>query len=924
MKKKKIIILSLIVITILIVIFSSYSIFKDKEKTEAILAYFYDGENHNTLPKKDDGYVIDEMKCSKAVGTWDNNKWEAKINDIEGKFECNLSFKILNPYHKLTINPNGGTYNDSPGKYELYVMEGFNYEIFEPTRKGYTFKGWQMTGNNSYIRGRTLTMGLEDTEIKARWQINTYNVEIKDSDLCDGEYPVDYNTALDLCVPTKTGYTFAGWDITSGMLDGNSFIVDDKDAVVTAKWQINNYDYVVYHMQQGLNGDYVLKDIDTYSAEYQSEVSPETRTYTGFTSPNRKTIEIAIRDNEVNYQYTRNKYSLSIDPNNGEYSGSRNMQLYYEEQTELSIPTRVGYNFRGWDKTSGDVTDSIFTMDASDANLTAKWEAKKFIVTFDANGGSLSQTTKEVTYDSEYGQLATATRTGYNFLGWYTSASGGTKITSSSTVKITSNQTLYAHWQAKTFTVTFNANGGSVSTSSKTVTYDSTYGTLPTPTRTNYDFLGWYTDATNGTKVESTTTVKITSNQTLYAHWKLSTVTITYNANGGSVSPSSVDITVGGKISSLPTPTRSNYIFMGWYDSTSCTNKITTSTTFSTNKTIYAHWLSNNGVNFVKGLPSCYDDSLLTDGTSDNNLRYVGASPNNYVKFNNELWRIIGVMNNITNSSGTKQSLLKIMRNSPLGSYSWDSSEGAEQDVGMGINQWGPSGSYEGADLMRELNYDYLGNVIVGTDGYWYNGGSGRKNAAKPSTTINSTSQAMIENVVWNLGAPNNNNGTFIYDDSPGFNAPFIYNHERANTHGKMCSSYYGNCSDNVTRTSTWTGKVALIYPSDYLYATSGGGYTSRSACLNKIMDEWWQTDDCDSNDWITPVTNICRDLYHTLSPQGDDEIASHVYTIDECGSIHAQMASVDNLVNPVIHLKSTTKITGGSGSQSDPYILSQ
>ena len=126
---------------------------------------------------------------------------------------------------------------------------------------------------------------------------------------------------------------------------------------------------------------------------------------------------------------------------------------------------------------------------------------------------------KTVTYDSTYGTLPTATKTGYTFDGWYTSASGGTKIEATSKVSITSSQTLYAHWTASGYTVTFNANGGTVSTASKTVTYDSTYGTLPTATKSGHTFNGWYTSASGGTKIETTTKVTITSSQTLYAQW---------------------------------------------------------------------------------------------------------------------------------------------------------------------------------------------------------------------------------------------------------------------------------------------------------------------------------------------------------------------------------------------------------------------
>ena len=146
-----------------------------------------------------------------------------------------------------------------------------------------------------------------------------------------------------------------------------------------------------------------------------------------------------------------------------------------------------------------------------------------YTLTYDPRGGSACSS-KTVTYNTPYGTLCVPTRAGYTFTGWYTAASGGTQVTETTTVTNVDDHTIYAHWSANTYTVSFNANGGSTPTSSKSVTYDSTYGTLPTPSRTNYDFLGWYTAAEGGTQVTSGTTVKITSDQTLYAQWILALV----------------------------------------------------------------------------------------------------------------------------------------------------------------------------------------------------------------------------------------------------------------------------------------------------------------------------------------------------------------------------------------------------------------
>lgn len=147
-----------------------------------------------------------------------------------------------------------------------------------------------------------------------------------------------------------------------------------------------------------------------------------------------------------------------------------------------------------------------------------------FNVTFNANGGNVSQSTKTVIYGSTYGELPTPTRDNYVFDGWYTAASGGTKITSSTVFNSTNDVTLYAHWTPKKFTVTFNANGGSVSTSSKTLSYGDAIGTLPTPTRDYYTFNGWYTAASGGTKITTSTVFSGSSNVTVYAQWTQNSV----------------------------------------------------------------------------------------------------------------------------------------------------------------------------------------------------------------------------------------------------------------------------------------------------------------------------------------------------------------------------------------------------------------
>ena len=329
-------------------------------------------------------------------------------------------------------------------------------------------------------------------------------------------------------------------------------------------------------------------------------------------------------------------------------------------------------------------------------------------------------------------------------------------------------------------------------------------------------------------------------------------------------------------------------------------------------------------VSVISSLASV-ENSLVDDETTDHNIRYIGSNPNNYVQFNGELWRIIGVMNNIQTQGGIAQSLVKIKRAESLGNYSWDSSVDPNGNGGKGINQWGASGSYEGADLMRELNTDYLGNVTVGTNGKWYDGTDDSKSTDMPNSTISNDAQNMIESVVWNLGSPSNNNGTYDSnwaDSSTGVTAATSYVRERANTNGKTCSSG-DNCNDTVTRTSTWIGKVGLFYPSDYLYATAGGSTTSRSTCLGKPMYRWSDSsivgEDCKNNDWL----KLSSGWEWTLSPLAYSSHSYRVFYVLSDGYVGNGTANVTGGVAPVVFLKSSVKITGGEGTQDEPYTLS-
>ena len=294
-----------------------------------------------------------------------------------------------------------------------------------------------------------------------------------------------------------------------------------------------------------------------------------------------------------------------------------------------------------------------------------------------------------------------------------------------------------------------------------------------------------------------------------------------------------------------------------------------------------------------------YDGAgLKIDNTPDENIRYYGSNPNNYVSFNNELWRIIGVFGEN----------VKLMRKNYLGIFSWDTSD-ESINGGAGINQWGEStyedGSlYEGADLQVYLNKMYYGGDTTVTCYI------GRKNATticpKDSKgnflTINETSKSLIDNHIWNTGAI----------ESKVTDTLSFYSDERGTKTGKICTS--GDwCNDTVTRKTEWTGYVALPYVTDYVYASS------ESACeIDMKTKDSSNNYICKNNNWINNRSTWTWYLTPSIGSVGADRAWDILYN----GSFGDTSTRFNFSVYPSIYLKNNVIIESGTGRSNDPYIL--
>ena len=293
--------------------------------------------------------------------------------------------------------------------------------------------------------------------------------------------------------------------------------------------------------------------------------------------------------------YTVN--ATSEDINKGTVSPAGQTVEHGANATVVATP-KAAYNFAGWYNGTTKVSSNASYTFAVTANisLTAKFTIKTFTTTTaNSTGGTASVNKSSVEYGGSAIWTATPS-TGYNFSKW----SNGSTANPLTVSNITANTHITPVFVLKSYTVTWNPNGGSVSPTSTTKTHGSTLGTLPTPTRATdvqytYTFKGWFTAATGGTQVSASTTV--TGNVTYYAQWTATprSYTATFNGNGGGTpSPSTITKTYGSELGTLPTCSRTGYTFIGWYTASSGGTKISSATKITGTVTYYAQWSINS------------------------------------------------------------------------------------------------------------------------------------------------------------------------------------------------------------------------------------------------------------------------------------------------------------------------------------------
>ena len=328
----------------------------------------------------------------------------------------------------------------------------------------------------------------------------------------------------------------------------------------------------------------------------------------------------------------------------------------------------------------------------------------------------------------------------------------------------------------------------------------------------------------------------------------------------------------------------------------SLTGKIVVNYKESATDTLIAKFDSENKTNGVS------TSGLFIDNTSDVNLRYTGANPNNYVEFANtgELWRIVGVFN-VKDLTGKIERKIKLVRNEALGSYSWD----ATGNDNYGFNNWTE------ADLMKELNGDYLDTTLTANKNNWYKSywdSSTNKPVFRQTgvfdytKVIKSNYQNMISESVWNIGGNS-------YTDSATYTLNLLsqYNRER------------GTITYQNSRPTEWTGKVGLIYASDYGYASTNSECRENlraGVTYDTANDSWDYTNGkCKTDNWL-----FKNSWYWTLSPYSGN--SNSVFSVRGDGAVNDNYAFNSYSVWPAVFLKSDILFISGTGEKDNPYRL--
>ncbi len=525
------------------------------------MTYSY-GEKYNPLPSvQKAGYVFDGWFSAAEGG-----EPVTAETPVTGDETRTLYGQWTAGKQTVTFAPCGG---ECAVESLEYTVDGLYGDLPEANRAGYVFAGWFTAAEGGEPVTAESTVTVDDTRtLYAQWTAGKQTVTFVP---CGGEcavesleYTVD-GLYGDLPEANRAGYVFAGWFTAAEggePVTAESTVTVDDTRTLYAQWTETPLAELSFFSPDGWPASAFLAATPggTNAATCFVLGNP---VYLHFSYANSgkaaagehlaKVAVLDAFDNEISYWYWLRE---ELAPN--DHFSVTNDNIRVDTETNVTLTVAGNYKVTVVLDAEGDVEESDESNNAITLDFTVVNPSQR--VTFDPSGGICVTETESYTIGATYTNLPTATRTGYMFAGWWTSANGGTQITANSTVSTDSTRILYAHWTAWTQAVTFDANGGTPETQTQTYTIGSTYDSFPVVTRPGYEFDGWWTDATNGTQVMASTVVTVDETLRLYAHWNPesdeTTVRFAFGTDGGTQTL----VLAGGNSTSQSNP-------LGWVES---------------------------------------------------------------------------------------------------------------------------------------------------------------------------------------------------------------------------------------------------------------------------------------------------------------------------------------------------------------------
>ena len=761
---------------------------------------------------------------------------------------------------------------------------------------------------------------------------------------------------------------------------GRTTRLDDKYLIFTLKEENENHEWVTVVENQSYSdlSSAVRIYADTINGATNNEIERNYRLYytlgNGFLVSDTESnatydedtwntdvyasVKVTVTGNFVDK--TIDMITITFNPMGGTVSPTSKQVSPLATYGDLPTPVKGEYAFLGWTTTQNSTNYLEFSTpitNLSDHTIYANYAESTYTITLNKQNGTGGDNTVVAPYNDSIPTITVPTRSGYTFGGYYTgtNGSGAKYYNSDGTSEIiytqANNLTLYAKWIPITYTIGYTLNGGSVTSANpNNYTIESSAITLNNPTKTGFTFSGWSgTDLTGSANTTVTIASGSTGNRAYTANFVVDAITgqaitaTTNSINFGGTTATTVTITGGtenttnrtysssddsiaivsseGVVTGVAAGTATITVTLYDYENNVYTATVNITVTGVTASELKDAYVANSS----SGLVAINNDGGLYNGTGTiREYRYSGVDNrwggdvNNYIWFNNEMWRIVGIFKGDTDD-GANAWNIKIMRDYPIGSY-----QGIEDAIQVPL-------IYESTGAGTKTLRGTTNHSVATQDSYppfayqsfcWNDGGT-NSNYAYPSKSgillwLNENRCDSSNRCSWYY--QNYNSSTGINKEYENYIATTTFYTRAGNVSSTVAAEY------NLERTngtiynseSTYTGKIGMLYPTDYAYASASTIWNGKSTTManyhstgglsgNKLNNWILKPNDSSSGSWtILPSTSSQTGIIWQYNGS-----LNGGHSINSCYALR-----------PVLSLKSSTVIARGTGEYNDPYML--